>query len=52
MTGTMGKDMFIKAWVLSQLENKHGSQVEMFISDHKNQVRHNSEMSELILRSG
>ena len=40
MPGLMGKDMFIKAKVLSELENKHGSRVKMYIYHHKSQVRH------------
>ena len=44
----MGKDIFIKAKVLSELENKHGSQVKMYIYYHKNQVRHNSEWVKLV----
>jgi len=35
MPGIMGKDMFIKAKVLSELENKHGPQVKMYIYHHK-----------------
>ena len=40
MPGIMGKDMFIKAKVLSELENKHASRVKMYIYHPKSQVRH------------